>query len=586
MKVLVVWKHGSLDSESSAFCKAPVVHEDQLVSRPLLGQVSFYQPPSYKTILFYPRKPSPALPKRPLAWVKQTIQISESTLPELLGLDATLYIRFLRACREFISFFHHLPDLFVAGWFIALHTCTTFPVLFTIHVLFSPSTIPMESLDKASISSLVQSHHGLRLLFVHVILAYWITVTWILTLLWISRGSFRYRALEIQRAAAAFMQRSGETTEREKTDEGHRGLRLRTVMVTNVPAPLRSEKALKEYFEYYMSRPLGAAPITPGFIPQIMTFLLNRAAASSTVQHFKDVVDQEATSDTTNQKDKYLPPTVERVVVARKMTELASLLERRQDILKKLEYAHIKLACKALKATRGRLDHPMRGIESRGLLSRFNPRRSWAGGTAKSGQHDEESANDAENELIAQLTLVTETLAPFVSEFRVPSPTPIRRNLSRIRHYAMPGTSSPQESYLPYPPETSSHSTVWEALHSLPRACLDAYQPLIRLSRLFRGQTVPAIDYYAAKLGLLTALINENRGRAIDAYPPSSTVFVTFKKIEDARRAARYLHVHPRNPTACLVVPAPDVTDLDWGRVMKSSFTGEVSEREVVEDIA
>ncbi len=34
------------------------------------------------------------------------------------------------------------------------------------------------------------------------------------------------------------------------------GLRLRTIMVSNVPPQLRDEKVLKEYFEYYMSRKL------------------------------------------------------------------------------------------------------------------------------------------------------------------------------------------------------------------------------------------------------------------------------------------------------------------------------------------
>ncbi|KAF8480584.1 hypothetical protein JB92DRAFT_3102097 [Gautieria morchelliformis] len=508
------------------------------------------------------QKPSPALPKWPLAWVKQTLQIPERTLPELLGVDATLYIRFLRAC----------------WWFTALHTCTTFPVLFSIHILFSPSDISLQLMDKASISSLVLSPHGLRLVFVHVILAYWITVTWVLALLWVARGTFRYRSLLIQRAAETITRNRSNETPGEQNDEDRHGLRLRTIMVTNVPAPLRNEKALKEYLEYHMSRPLGTAPITPGFIPKMMTFLFNRAAASSAVQHFMPAVEEEVRDNVTDGKHNQVPAIVERVVIARKMTELASLLERRMEVLMKLEYAHVKLACKALKAARFHHDHPVRSTGSRGPLSRLFSPRSWVSGAVNSDHRDEESAPaKAGSDLGEQLNLVTETLAPFVSEFHVPSATGIRENLSRIRHYGNIEPSPPTDSYPPSSPETrtSPQSTVWEALHSLPRACLDAYQPLIYLSRLFRGQTVPAIDYYGAKLGLLTALINENRGRPLDAYPPSSTVFVTFEKIEDARRAARYLHVHPRNPMACLVVPAPDVADLDWGRVMKSSFTGE-----------
>ncbi|KAF8578198.1 hypothetical protein K439DRAFT_1663846 [Ramaria rubella] len=500
------------------------------------------------------KNPSPALPKWPLAWVMQALQIPESTLPDLLGLDATLYIRFLKACR----------------WFVVLQTCTTFPVLFSIHIVFSPSSISIQSMDKASISSLVQSSHGLGLLFVHVILAYWITITWILTLLWVARGIFRYRALDIQNTAEKFFPPIDEPNDHDHDD--NQGLRLRTVMVTNVPAPLRNEKALKEYFEYYMSRPLGTAPISPGFIPKIMTFLFNRAAASSAVKHFKTVADESATDNT---ESKQLPAIVERVVVARKMTELASLLERRQEVLKKLEYAHVRLARKALQAARAHLDDPACDPESKGLLARITSRRS--SDAANDSHKDEEGVPIPDTDPEAQLNLITETLAPFVSEFHVPSPKRIRRNLSRIRHYTKSSSASPTSTFSPSSPTARApqYNTIWEALYSLPRACLDAYQPLINLNRLFLGQTVPAIDFHAAKLGLLTALIHENRGRTLEAYPPSSTVFVTFEKIEDARRAAKYLQAHPRNPLACLVVPAPDVADLDWMRVMKSSFTGE-----------
>jgi hypothetical protein len=117
--------------------------------------------------------------------------------------------------------------------------------------------------------------------------------------------------------------------------------------------------------------------------------------------------------------------------------------------------------------------------------------------------------------------------------------------------------------------------TVWEVLHSVPRDYLDAFQPLIRLSALFRGATVPAIDYHTAKLGLLTALINENRSRAPEEFMPASTAFVTFYSPADARKAVKTLPSHPKNPLTCLVEPAPEFGDLDWSRTMTSTFTGE-----------
>jgi hypothetical protein len=123
--------------------------------------------------------------------------------------------------------------------------------------------------------------------------------------------------------------------------------------------------------------------------------------------------------------------------------------------------------------------------------------------------------------------------------------------------------------------EVKPGETLWDALHGLPRSDLDAYQPLINLSTLFRGRTVPAIDFFTTKLALLSALIDESRSGGEAMEPPASTAFVTFKDPRDARRAVKELAAHPRNMLACVVTPAPDVRDIDWGRAMKSTYTGE-----------
>jgi len=119
--------------------------------------------------------------------------------------------------------------------------------------------------------------------------------------------------------------------------------------------------------------------------------------------------------------------------------------------------------------------------------------------------------------------------------------------------------------------------TVWEALHTLPRSALDGYQPLIQLSYFFRGHTVPEIDYFTAKLNLLTSYITEKRACAIEHYTPVSTAFVTFPNPKDARRACQHLASHPDNPINCVVQMAPSFEDLDWAKIMKTPFRAEVS---------
>ena len=125
-----------------------------------------------------------------------------------------------------------------------------------------------------------------------------------------------------------------------------------------------------------------------------------------------------------------------------------------------------------------------------------------------------------------------------------------------------------------------NRETVWEALHSLPRSVLDGYQPLIihrSSSHILHGRPAPEIDNLTVKLNYLTSLITEERARAIEDHLPVSTAFVTFSDPRDARRACRYLSSHPDSPINCVVQMAPDFEDLDWTRIMKSTFKAEVS---------
>jgi len=127
---------------------------------------------------------------------------------------------------------------------------------------------------------------------------------------------------------------------------GHdnRALRLRTFMMSNVPVHLRSESELKKCFEYYMARSL-ASPHGHGLILKIMTFLFNRASRSAAVKRFRNAADTTVIDEFTKDREKNPPAAIaERVVIAQNMTELASLLEKPEEILRNLEHEDIKLA--------------------------------------------------------------------------------------------------------------------------------------------------------------------------------------------------------------------------------------------------
>ncbi|KAF5382774.1 hypothetical protein D9615_002912 [Tricholomella constricta] len=549
------------------------------------------------------RNPSPPSPQGwPLSWVKQAVQFREEEMLKLRGVDATLYIRFLRGCF----------------WFTVLHTFTTFPILFPIHLEFSEKTVSPKSMTRASISSLVTTLKGRSLLWIHICLLFWVTLTWIAALLWICNGAFRLRRSSLELLSKRFI--STETDPRyyphphpqygfadvplPNRDHPNKGLRLRTIMVSNLPPPLRNEKDLKEYFEYYMSRKLekpsmGITSSTqPGFLNKSFAFVFNRAKRLPAHLPPIPLISQgdgaespkaKQDPDSTSSRNCDNVPMIERVVIARKMTEVASLLERREEILRLLETAHIKLANKALVAVKAAMDRrnaklPIASGKNR-ATEIARKRRSVAVDLER-GEPQENSLDDD-----ARVDQLIEVLGPFVEEFGLRESLTLRSRkviaassryaFRKLRVQASEDSDGTETPTTGYPPTRSSDSkfprreTIWEALHGLPRSSLDAYQPLVNLSHLFRGKTVPSIDYYTAKLNLLSSLVTESRSKAVNDYDPVSTAFVTFADPADARRACKYLAVHPNNPLACMVTMAPMYQDLDWIRVMKSSFNVE-----------
>ncbi|KAJ7600700.1 hypothetical protein C8J56DRAFT_911019 [Mycena floridula] len=535
------------------------------------------------------KTPSPPTPRGwPLSWVPQVVRVPESKMNELRGVDATLYIRFLRGCF----------------WFTLLHTFTTFPILFPIHLEFSESGVSAKSMTRASISSLVLTARGQSLLWIHICLLFWITFTWMANLFWICHGAFMLRADSMELAAQRVSSDEGASsfhphphpqygfTEVLPLNEAHtvRGLRLRTIMVSNLLPQLRDEKELKEYFEYYMSRELEKPAIglngttQPGFVNKSVAFLFNHAKRLPA--HLPLPIEIKEEPRVHNKEN---IPVIERVVVARKMTELASLLERREEILRHLETAHIQLAKKTLEAVARAMDQK----EAHKPFSRSNSRAAMIAKKRKTTADVEVGdpsfeENMSEEDRMEQLIKV---LGPFVEEFGVrKSSGQMRRGIAMSKHTfrklrterSQDSDDEPTSPTSPeYPPTSRERKgsgeklTIWEALLSVPRSSLDAYQPLVNLSHIFRGKTVPSIDYYTVKLNLLTSLITENRAREITKYDPVSTAFVTFAYPADAMKACKFLTVHPHNPLACMVTMAPAYQDLDWIRVMKSSFNAE-----------
>jgi hypothetical protein len=497
---------------------------------------------------------------------------------------------------------------------VLLHTLTTFPVLFSIHVLFSDKNEESEkSMTRASIASLTKTAKGRSLLWIHLIIMFWVTFTWMLTLLWVIRGTFRLRAINIEAAAMKrgqekprgyhphphpqyFFRPSPDLNPQVK--EENRGLKLRTVMVSNIPPHLRSERELKEYFQYYLCRKIAKPAIgitsstQPGMLNRFLSFMFNRIRKDPYRRQNLEMDPESATIS----EEGHTPVlggsghglrdivVIERVNLVRRMTELVSLLERREEVLRILETNHIKLANKVVAAVademaeRSKTQAPRKST-SRNSMALLNPVKFW--------KADADPEQNGDQEAEGRMDLLVRTISLFVNESQASRPTSgsWRKFFSRSTNDDSVGPGAdPDHKAGEYPPyahaksaEAHVKNTIWDALLSLPRSMLDPYQPLLNLNSLFRGKTVPAIDYYTAKLNLLTSMITEHRARAVVDYDPVSTAFVTFANPNDARRACKYLAVHPNNPLICSVTMAPPYEDVDWIRIMKLPFRVEVT---------
>ena len=460
-------------------------------------------------------------------------------------------------------------------------------------------------MTRASISSLTDTPKGRSLLWVHLIILFWISITWMVTLGWIALGLMQMRAISLLAASENHPNRS-KTQYRHphpqylfqpavdpmmRIDDQHKGARYRTIMVANIPGHLRDEQHLKEYFEYYLARKIAKPTIgintstQPGFINRYLTYFWNRLRRVPVHEtpHPNLIANSEDGHTAESSGENKQTAIVEKVTVVRRMSQLATLLERREEVLRVLETAHIRLACKVLTVVALHMKDRPGAVLTKRQHARHHTLAPLLG-TVKFWKHEkddvdvENNAGREEQEGENRMDLLVRTIGPFIKEF------------SQARHLPQfPQTSlcqkplptdceqeNGQGDSCPSGDRHEKHKTIWDALLSLPRSTLDPYQPLIHLNSLFRGKTVPTIDYYTAKLRVLTSLITEARSLPLNGYDPVSTAFVTFETPKDARRACKYLMVHPDNPLVCTVTMAPLYEDVDWTRIMKLPYNLEV----------
>lgn len=547
----------------------------------------------YHARVFHATNPSPPLPRWPFAWIKRAIQFNDLFYAEHTGMDTVVYVRFLRACF----------------YWVLLQTLTTAPILLTIHIKFSRG-VSSTDMARASLSYLVAqpvdpncvnsetkcatrpNPQGRSLLWIHLTLLWYLSITWILALWWVGSGSLRIRKAMIAKnrdtVRQARLDKAAAANPLDSSTDNSDGWRQRTLMVLNLPATMRDEASIRRYFEEFL-RPDDESVLTRNSsLAQPQSSSQTDANAVSDPSQPAARISSDSDGHNKNlldpQSDRHLKSPIQTVVLVRKMNELASMLARRQDVLNQLEAAHVKLAQDVLVTVAKRTaklrkrdsQHPSKtgsAVELESAkshmplrLSALLHRKNTRDPTAQSG-----GSTPMENPLPPDLEKLGSVALTDAAKAKQDD---LARRLARFSP-ANRGLH-PQEAQL----MGSVHSkddnemgdTIWEALHQLPRELLDPFQPATRLSALFRGQTVPTIDYLLTKLNLLTALVNEMRSRPPTSYEPTTTAFVTFRDPRQARMVWREL----KDQIVVKVRLAPEVKDLDWDRLMKTSFTGDV----------
>jgi hypothetical protein len=522
-------------------------------------------------------------------------------------MDTVVYVRFLRGC---------------VLW-VLLQTVTTAPILLAVHLTFAKGASRAD-MNSASLSYLVvecdpnqadrdlitcdrvTNEKGRRLLWIHLCLLWYIALSWFYTLWWIGHGSLRIRARWIRELRSRREKANKDTpvdgteppTARltedafnlpsDSQDDDSLGWRQRTLLVTNLPPTMRDEASVRRYFEEFL-RPDDGTPMSSvddlhrgettvsqaesnntskgsaeGQSLEAASTLaaVTESSGDTRYKHWEagkadqvPYVNREASGPEPDRRPhRHLRSPVQTVVLVRKMNELSAMLNRRQEVLGQLEAAHIKLA----KSVLGKVAQQTRKMQDSSKDD--DEKKPWWKVSklmrSKGGKEDNLASNDADKEAANQLREDTLKL----NELTV-----------RLQKYVGVSNDTQWPGYQGDNIDAAKES-VWEALADVPRDLLDPYQPVTRLSSLFRGQKVPTIDYLLTKLNLLTALVIEMRARPPTSYEPTSTAFVTFRDPRQARMVWREL----KSQIVVKVRLAPEVKDLDWDRLMRTTFTGDI----------
>lgn len=477
---------------------------------------------------------SPDYPRWPLFWIWEAIKRDEEFYEVRSGADATTYIRFLRGTFRWMSFLL----LFV------------FPIMLAINYVYAGSAYSFDSIDRTSLTALVNGTRGLNLLPIHVIGVWTVMLSWFVTLFWIARGVLRIRRNELRRLLSddAERVRLGDLADDAPLREDFSpeldpripaadlGWRYRTVLVRNLPVELRTETALQTWFEeqFHARTDTPAETAVGGAKPAY-------PPPNGSVGEGSSGSDSAATSVAEPL------PFIAEIVLVRRQIELNELwFSKYQAVLNDLETAHVRLARNVIDWVRVQVKKEEAAKAGAQQQSPFE----WFKAHGPHRRRNKANAAISEKATSGHDALLIEALRPYCTR---------------------PSSLAPV------------HETLWEALERLRRVdptILDRFQPQYKL-RHFRKASVPAIDYFLTKHNLLYSLIEDQRARE-EEIETASTAFITFSRASDARRVreklnwSRFNRLRRGKVFDLQAKLAPENRDLHWQRLILVSLSSDI----------
>lgn len=281
----------------------------------------------YQSRSFIPFRPVKQHSEWPLAWIWDAIKLRSTDLALRSGIDAAAYVIFIQGC-----------------WFFSMsQLLVTFPVVFAIHLVYSPNTYPDDDINRASLSALVTVEANVSKLWVHVLLCWYMSLCFVITIFYVGRKILRLRRMVLQ-----------DMAQRREFQAGHDphffGWRHRTLLISNIPTEMRTEERLRTYLTHLLHSPgvQASARADPGGIKSAVE---TEAAPTQAVEN---VDAQYPPFDQVKSED--VDESITHIELVRRTADVHDLYKKRQEAHHELEKAHVELAQNVLEAVQEHRD--------------------------------------------------------------------------------------------------------------------------------------------------------------------------------------------------------------------------------------